>query len=149
MSLEDRFRAQHWNIVIHDFSFVFFGDSLCIFKMWGALRVFNISHWILWKSHHIYLQTSMSKNNYGYSTLGKLWATLIWHIVIQMFEKLENLKLKYQQKVKVLWWAENETIFRKCPFLRSTKITKHFSVYNLQVFRQKSNLQKSEKKLYT
>jgi len=27
--------------------------------------------------------------------------------VIQMFEKLENLKFKHQQKVKVLWWAEN------------------------------------------
>ena len=35
-----------------------------------------------------------------------------------MFDKLENLKLKYKQKVTVLWWAENETIFRKCRFLR-------------------------------
>ena len=58
-------------------------------------RLFDISHLILWKSHQIYLQTSMSKNNHGYSTVGKLWATLPCPILWQYTGCFIMIDIKY------------------------------------------------------
>ena len=54
ISLKDRFRAKNVNIVISDFSFVFYHNFLCIIEVWGAQWIFNISLWFLWKSHESY-----------------------------------------------------------------------------------------------
>ena len=80
ISLKDHFRAKNVNILISHISYVFFGEFLCIIKVWGAQWIFNISLWFVWKPYQIYPQTSMSKNNFAYPKLGKLWDTLLYHL---------------------------------------------------------------------
>ena len=48
---------------------------------------FPLYNWsvFLKNSHQTYHQTSMSKNNFGYPTLGKMWDTLQWHGSIEDF----------------------------------------------------------------
>ena len=103
ISLTDRFRAKNVNILISNFSFVFFWDFLCIIEVWGAQWILNISLWFLWKPHQIYPKTSMSKNNFGYPSLWKLWDTLTltyqqglynWDIQFILFRSNDLLPFK-------------------------------------------------------
>ena len=125
MSFKDRFRAKNVNILISNFSFVFFRDFLCIIEVWGAQWIFNISLQFLWKPHHIYPQTSMSNNNFVCPTLGKLSDTLRLDTIIEFrFLVIEGID-------KHIWWLIVRLALFEDQFCasKSLLVSVHFCTY--------------------
>ena len=103
ISLKYNFRAKNVNILISNFSLVFFRDILCIIEVWGAQWIWNVHLWYLWKPHQIYPQTSMNKNNFGYSILWKLWDTLLIQQVLTSYFSLLYFMLLGRGQGGNLW----------------------------------------------